>query len=52
VREEVINVCGKAKTKCEHPERLKGDPKNCSPEQIKKCHGDVKKHRCVSGSKK
>jgi hypothetical protein len=32
---------------CEHPERLKGKPGECSPEQIKECHGDVKKHPCV-----
>lgn len=32
---------------CEHPERLKGKPGECSPEQIKECHGDVGKHRCV-----
>jgi hypothetical protein len=32
---------------CEHPERLRGKPGECSPEQIKECHGDVKKHPCV-----
>ena len=24
----------------------KKDPKECSEEQIKKCHGDVKEHPC------
>jgi len=33
---------------CEHPERLKGKPGECSPEQIKKCHGDTGKHPCKS----
>ena len=32
---------------CQKPEQLKGKPEECSPEQIKKCHGDVKKHACV-----
>jgi len=29
---------------CEHPEKLKGKPGECSPEQIKKCHGHDKNH--------
>ena len=33
---------------CEHPEKLKGKPGECSPEQIKECHGDVKEHPCVT----
>ncbi len=32
--------------KCQHPEKLKGKPEECSPEQIKKCHGSAKKHPC------
>jgi hypothetical protein len=32
---------------CQKPEELKGDPKECSPEQIRKCHGDVAEHPCV-----
>ena len=35
------------KTECQKPENLTGDPKECTPEQIKKCHGDVKDHPCV-----
>lgn len=32
---------------CEHPERLKGTPQECTPEQIKECHGDAaKEHPC------
>lgn len=27
-------------TKCQYPERLKGKQKECTPEQIKICHGD------------
>jgi hypothetical protein len=32
------------KTKCERPKELKGKAEERSPEQIKKCHGDVKTH--------
>jgi Mn-dependent DtxR family transcriptional regulator len=32
---------------CQQPDRLKGKPQDCSPEQIKECHGDVKKHPCL-----
>ena len=31
---------------CQKPEDLRDRPGNCSPEQIRKCHGDVKKHPC------
>lgn len=34
--------------KCEHPERLNGKkPGECSPKQIKECHGDKKGHSCA-----
>jgi ArsR family transcriptional regulator len=33
------------KCSCEHPEKLKGKPGECSPEQIKECHGG-KEHPC------
>jgi hypothetical protein len=32
---------------CQKPEQLKGKPKECTHEQIKECHGDVKKHPCA-----
>ncbi|MBN1341785.1 MAG: hypothetical protein JXQ73_03855 [Phycisphaerae bacterium] len=31
---------------CQKPEKLKGKPGECSPEQVRKCHGDVKRHPC------
>jgi DNA-binding transcriptional ArsR family regulator len=34
------------KTCCIHPENLKGKPEECSPEQIKKCHGQSEVHPC------
>ncbi len=32
--------------KCQKPENLKEKPEECSPEQILKCHGDIKGHPC------
>jgi hypothetical protein len=40
-----------AKKCCQKPDQLKGKPKDCSPEQIKKCHGPEKKHPCVTKKK-
>jgi len=36
------------KSDCQKPENLVGDPKECTPEQIKKCHGDTREHPCVA----
>ena len=33
---------------CQHPDRLKGKPGECTPEQIKECHRDEKEHPCAS----
>ncbi len=33
----------KSLNQCGHPEKLKGKPGECSPEQIKECHGDINK---------
>ena len=32
---------------CCKPDELKGRPQECSPEQVKKCHGDDESHPCV-----
>jgi DNA-binding transcriptional ArsR family regulator len=37
---------------CQQPNKLKDKPENCSPEQIKACHGDEKDHPCVSQEEK
>jgi hypothetical protein len=39
-----------SKDQCQKPENLKGKPGECTPEQIRKCHGDDKEHPCVSKS--
>lgn len=33
--------------KCEHPEKRKGKPEECTPKQIEKCHGKPAKHPCA-----
>ena len=50
---EVKTMCQSC---CERPEKLKGKPEACTPEQIRECHGEVKTHPChkekkESGSK-
>ena len=35
---------------CQKPEELKDKPENCSPEQIKKCHGEAIGHPCLSSA--
>ena len=32
---------------CEKPENLKTITEECTPEQIKECHGDVEEHPCT-----
>lgn len=45
---EAMAMCiSEDKEVCEHPDKLKGKPGECTPEQIKECHGDVKEHPCV-----
>ncbi len=47
-------MCEKVKEGCLKPEELKGKPEECSPEQIRKCHGEgatPESHPCVQGSK-
>lgn len=31
---------------CTKPEHLKGKPEECSPEQIRECHGEGAGHPC------
>ena len=41
-------MCEEGKCGCQKPEEPVGKPEECSPEQIKKCHGDVEEHPCES----
>ena len=36
---------------CEQPEKLKGKPGECSPEQVQECHGNEKDHVCKEEKK-
>ena len=36
---------------CQQPDKLKDKPENCSPQQIRECHGDVKEHPCAQGKR-
>ena len=38
----------KKEKNCENPEKLKGKPADCSPKQIRQCHGYVAGHPCVA----
>jgi len=40
------------KNVCEHPEKLKGKVGECTPEQIKECHGEAAQHPCVKEEEK
>jgi len=33
--------------RCKKPENLKGKPEECTPEQIKICHGSDEEHPCT-----
>jgi hypothetical protein len=37
-----------AKKGCRKPEELKGAPQTCSPQQNRKCHGDMAQHPCTT----
>lgn len=36
---------------CQQPEKLKGTSGDCTPKQIKECHGDTKEHPCETEKK-
>jgi hypothetical protein len=40
--------CNDKKEGCRKPENLKDKPRECTPEQIRKCHGDAKDHPCAT----
>jgi len=44
-------MCSKKEEGCRRPKDLKGKPENCSPEQIRKCHGDAQGHPCAGKPK-
>lgn len=48
-----MSMCEKGSRGCikgqegKEPKAPDGDPRNCSPDEIRECHGDVKEHPCV-----
>jgi len=44
--------CNDKKQACQRPKNLKGKAENCTPHQIRKCHGEAKKHPCATGKAK
>ena len=47
---EVNQMCGKTKC-CKREREQVSDPRQCSPEQIRECHGEVAEHPCVREGK-
>ena len=39
--------CNEERKDCQRPENLSGAPADCTPEQIRKCHGEQESHPCV-----
>jgi ArsR family transcriptional regulator, arsenate/arsenite/antimonite-responsive transcriptional repressor len=35
---------------CQQPDKLKDKPENCTPEQIRQCHGDANEHPCTKAN--
>ncbi len=42
-----MKMCDKNKCCCQQPEKLEGNPAECSPTQVRECHGKVDSHPCV-----
>ena len=36
--------CSERQEGCQRPDNLTGKPEECSPEQVRQCHGDAVKH--------
>jgi DNA-binding transcriptional ArsR family regulator len=46
---EVIRMC--CNDCCQQPDQLKGTPQECTPDQIRECHGDTEQHPCTGDKK-
>ena len=45
-------MCDKEGCCCQKPKKLTKKPQDCTPRQVKECHGDAKTHACETPSKK
>lgn len=46
-KSEEVDMCQNC---CQQPNKLMDKPENCSPEQIRQCHGETDKHPCTEGN--
>jgi len=46
-----MGCCKEKKDHCRNPRQMKGNPGDCFPEQIRKCHGDSKQHTWTGGER-
>jgi ArsR family transcriptional regulator len=44
IKTEEVDMCQNC---CQQPNKLMDKPDNCTPEQIRQCHGDSKEHPCT-----
>ncbi len=44
-------MCDNCQNGCQRPDELMGKPEDCSPAQIRTCHGDGKDHPCAPEKK-
>ena len=48
---EATRMCeGVRRERCEPREKLKGRPEECTPEQVRECHGEAREHPCEEKS--
>jgi len=40
--------CNDKKQGCQSPKNLKGRAEDCTPQQVRKCHGDAQEHPCTT----
>jgi hypothetical protein len=45
--EKAKEILKSKKSRCKYPLKLKNNPQDCSPEQIKECHPKAKSHPCT-----
>lgn len=45
-------MCCDENNQCRKPENLTGKPQDCSPEQIRECHGTDAEHPCDTSTDK
>jgi DNA-binding transcriptional ArsR family regulator len=43
-KSEEVEMCQNC---CQQPNKLMDKPENCTPEQVKECHGDTEEHPCT-----